>query len=347
MKIKLLHLAIAIALSANHIIAQTELKKPEMSQAATVSQRIGLTDIIISYHSPLTKGRKVWGELVPYNEVWRAGANENTTISFSSAVNIEGKELAAGTYGLHMIPSEKSWTIIFSKNNWAWGSFFYKETDDALRVTVSPETAANQEWLSYHFANPQAKAATIQMHWEKLIIPIRLEIDVADVVFEHMKKELANINGFFWQGHNQAANYCIQNNIHLDEAEKWINKSIALQKNFTNLNTKSKLMELQGKTQEASALRKDAYVLADEVELNAHGYELVNQSKLAEALDIFKMNVKRYPSSWNVYDSLGEVQELMGDKKSATSNYKIALGKAPEAQHKRIKDILKKLEGKS
>lgn len=337
----------ALLLAAISSTAQTDLKKPELSQAASVSQQIGLTTINVTYHSPLTKGRKIWGDIVPYGEVWRAGANENTTISFSSDVEVEGKALAAGTYGLHMIPTEKDWTIIFSKNNYAWGSFFYQEKDDALRVQVSPESATDQDWLSYAFAHPKDQSVTLQLHWEKLIVPIRIDVDVPEVVYQSMKKELSNINGFFWQGHNQAAAYCIQKNIHLDDAEKWINKSIGIQKTFANLTTKSKLMEKNGKTQEADALRKEALALADEAQLNTYGYELINQKRNEEALEIFKLNVKRYPNSWNVYDSLGEMQDLMGDRKSAIGNYKTALSKAPDTQKKRIQDILKKLEAKS
>lgn len=347
MKIKALILSSLLLFLTCKLEAQTELKKPEASQAAEVSQRIGLTDIRINYHSPLTNGRKIWGELVPYKEVWRAGANENTSISFSTDVEIEGKSLSAGTYGLHMIPGEKEWTIIFSKNYYAWGSFFYNEKEDALRVQVSPKAAPMQDWLSYSFLYPKAKAVTIALHWEQLIIPIQVDINVPETVYESMRRELSNVNGFFWQGHNQAAAYCIQNNIHLDDASAWIEKSISIQKNFTNLTTKAKLLEVQGKSQEADALRKEALTMADEAQINAYGYALIAQSKLAEATELFRLNVKRYPASWNVYDSLGEALDMAGDKKGAINNYKTALSKAPDAQKKRIGDILKKLEGKS
>src|SRR5580765_873560 len=119
-----------------YVMYSQNLTMPEASQKAMVMHRIGLTDITITYHSPLVKGRKVWGELVPYNEVWRAGANENTTISFSSPVTINGKPLAAGTYGLHMIPTKGDWTIACSNTRWAWGSFSYDQKEDALRVTA-------------------------------------------------------------------------------------------------------------------------------------------------------------------------------------------------------------------
>src|SRR6187200_776573 len=120
--------------------AQGSLNMPGASQKAEVTQRIGITDITVKYSSPLVKGRVIWGELVPFGEVWRAGANENTVISFSTPVTIEGKNLPAGKYGLHMIPSKGNWTIIFSSDYQSWGSYFYNQKEDVLRVDVTPES---------------------------------------------------------------------------------------------------------------------------------------------------------------------------------------------------------------
>jgi len=342
---KSLILTSLLALSGLIVTAQTDLKKPEASQASTITQRIGITDIAISYHSPLAKGRAIWGELVPYNEVWRAGANENTTVSFSTDVKVEGKSLAAGTYGLHMIPSPKEWVIIFSKNYYSWGSFFYNEKEDAVRVTVTPRPAPSQDWLSYYFSNPQAQSVSAVLRWEKIEVPFKIEVDVPETVYQSMRKELSNINGFFWQGHNQAAAYCIQHNIHLDDASAWVEKSITMQKNFSNLTTKSKLLEKQGKATEADVLKKEALTLANENQLNAYGYDLLGQEKTNEAIEVFRLNVKKYPTSWNTYDSLAEALEKSGDKKGAIENYKIALSKAPEIQKKRLTSTLKRLEG--
>jgi hypothetical protein len=119
----------------------TVVNIPRASQRAEVMQRVGITDITINYHRPLINGRKVWGGLVPYGQVWRAGANENTTIEFTDPVTIEGKPLARGIYGLHMIPNENEWTVIFSKAATSWGSFTYDEKEDALRVNIKPQPA--------------------------------------------------------------------------------------------------------------------------------------------------------------------------------------------------------------
>src|ERR1700704_1693313 len=141
----------------------TELVLPRVSQHSTVTQRIGLTDVTISYHSPLVGGREIFGKIVPYGQVWRAGANENTTISFTDAVTVEGKPLAAGTYGLHTIPNADQWTIIFSKNSTSWGSFSYDEKEDALRVTVKPGPAEFRESQAYTFDDikPDTASATL------------------------------------------------------------------------------------------------------------------------------------------------------------------------------------------
>lgn len=159
------------------------------SLKAGVMQRLGTdTDITIEYSRPGVKGRTIWGALVPYgmapgNEYskgkpfpWRAGANENTTIEVSRDVLIEGKKLPAGKYGIHMIPSQKDWVIIFSKNNSAWGSFSYDQKEDALRITVTPVTAPHMEWLMYGFDDLAGTSATAYLRWEKLKVPFKIEL---------------------------------------------------------------------------------------------------------------------------------------------------------------------------
>lgn len=164
-------------------------EKVRPSLKASVMQTLGIdTDITIEYSRPGVKGRKIWGELVPYGLApgnkysndkpfpWRAGANENTTIEFSKDVLIEGNKLPAGKYGIHMIPSEKDWIIIFNKNNSAWGSFSYNQEEDALRVTVTPVEALHQEWLIFGFDSLAGTSATAFLHWEKLSVPFKIEL---------------------------------------------------------------------------------------------------------------------------------------------------------------------------
>ena len=163
---------------------------PRASLKATVSQTIGTDTVItIVYSRPGVKGRVIWGELVPYGLApgnryskdqpfpWRAGANENTTIEFSADVLVNGNKLAAGKYGIHMIPSEKeAWIVIFSKDNAGWGSFAYNKDNDALRINVMPKEAPFQEWLRFGFDDLAGTSATAFLHWEKLQIPFKIEL---------------------------------------------------------------------------------------------------------------------------------------------------------------------------
>ncbi|RPI63209.1 MAG: DUF2911 domain-containing protein, partial [Ignavibacteriales bacterium] len=324
------------------ISAQQNLTTPQASQKASISQRIGLTDIEVVYHRPTVNNRVVWGGIVPYDQVWRAGANENTTISFSTDVMVENKKVAAGTYGLHMIPTKNTWTIILSKDNAAWGSFFYNEKNDAVRFTVTPATNDFQEWLSYSFDQLSAKATTLTLKWEKLSVPIKIEVDVNETVIASMEKELTGIPGFFWQGWNQIALYALTNNYNLEKASAWVEKSIAINKNLTNLMTKSLILESMGKSQEAQRFKKEAFALPgiDEAQVNALGYQLMGIGKTEEALKVFEKNTVDHPDSWNAWDSLAEGLLTKGDRVKSKQLYEKALGMAPDNQKDRIKGIL-------
>src|SRR6202522_2049772 len=189
------------------------LNLPLQSQQAEISQRIGITDITINYHRPMINDRKVWGDLVPYGKVWRAGANENTTITFSDPVAIEGKPLDKGTYGLHMIPNADEWTIIFSKNSTSWGSFSYDQSEDALRVDVKPQPADVHNALTYDFDQVQPDSAVVVMEWEKVAVPFKISVDVHDIVQASLKKQLRDLSGFNWQSWDDAANYLLTEKI--------------------------------------------------------------------------------------------------------------------------------------
>ena len=179
---------VLILLVSSSLQAQQE-KKPRPSLKAGVSQTIGIdTDITINFSRPGVKGRKVWGDLVPYglapgnkysNEKpfpWRGGANENTTIAFSKDVLVEGNKLPAGKYGVHFIPSEKEWVVIFNKNSALWGSYLYNQNEDALRIKVTPLKAPMQEWLMYGFDNLAGTSATAFLHWEELKLPFNISV---------------------------------------------------------------------------------------------------------------------------------------------------------------------------
>jgi hypothetical protein len=326
--------------------AQVALKLPEASPAATVSQTVGLTEITVVYHRPAVGGREVWGKLVPYGEPWRAGANENTTIMFSSDVKIGGKPLPAGSYGLHMIPTAKDWTIAFSKMSAAWGSFTYDQKEDALRVTVTPRAnAASEERLSYRFDDPSETKTTLVLSWEKLSVPIAIEVDTPKVVMASIRQQLRSLPGFGWQGPSQAANYWLRNGGPLDEALKLVDRSIQMNENYQNLSVRAAILEKQGNAKGAADLRAKAQTLATEADLNQAGYRLLADKKIDEAIKLFQANVDHHPDSWNAQDSLGEALAGKGDKPGAIAAYTkaLALVKDP-TQKKRIEATLAKLK---
>lgn len=324
------------------------LKLPQPSQAATVSQTVGLTEITVTYHRPRVRGRKIWGEVVPYGEVWRAGANENTTVEFSSDVTVAGQPLAAGRYGFHLLPAETGdWTAIFSRTDTGWGSFGYDQTEDALRVAVKPEAAPLEEALAYTFDDATDRATTLALRWEKLRVPLAIQVDTPEVVYQSLRRELRGLPQFFWQPWNQAANALIAQNVHLDEALGWADRSIAIQKNFPNVHTKSRLLAAKGDAAAAKKLLDEALPTATEAELNAYGYQLLAAGKAADAVAVFRDVVKRHPESWNARDSLGEGLEALGDTSASISSYEQALSMAPEAQRSRIQGILERLRKKS
>ncbi|HSK75584.1 MAG TPA: DUF2911 domain-containing protein [Thermoanaerobaculia bacterium] len=223
---------IALHLAAGLAAAQT-LDLPRPSPKASVSQTVGVTEVAIHYSSPGVKGRTVWGELVPYGEVWRTGANENTTITFSTPVKIGGTELPKGTYGLQTIPTADEWTVIFSKDAELWGAFNYKPENDALRIQVKPEPADLQERMTFTFEDTTDTSTKAVLRWEKLRVPFTIAVDTPKLTLERARQAVR------WQTPYQAANYCIQNNTCLDEAGRWLDASIALQETWTNLRAKA------------------------------------------------------------------------------------------------------------
>lgn len=258
---KLFILICAISASAN---AQTFLLDlPLKSQAAEVSQTIGLTTITIRYHRPLVNGRQIWGALVPYGKVWRTGANLNTTIRFSDPVTVEGKPLDAGTYGLHMIPTASDWTVILSKNSTSWGSFSYNQAEDALRATVTPQPSDMHEALTYEFDQLRPDSAVVELKWEKLAIPIHVAVDVHAIAQASIKRQLRTLAGYSWMGPEEAAEYLLADNVRLDDALAYANKSIGIEDRIENEMTKSKILRALHRDAEADAARARVRELAN------------------------------------------------------------------------------------
>jgi tetratricopeptide (TPR) repeat protein len=314
------------------------------NKKAMVKEQIGLTKVAINYDRPGVKGRegKIWGQLIHVGFIdqgfgssksapWRAGANENTTIEFSTDIKIEGRDLPAGKYGFFIAYDPNECTLIFSKNSGSWGSYFYNEKEDALRVKVKPVALDKSvEWLKYEFSNETENSATIALQWEKLMIPFKVEVDYVKDQLQSFRNELRTDKGFIWQSWEQGANWCLQRNVNLEEALAWADSAISPgfegNKSFRAWSTKAQLLAKLGKGEEALALMKQALPNASMIEVHQYGRQLLTQKKNKEALEIFKSNYDKNPNQFTTL--MGLVRGY-----SANGDYKNALKYANQACH--------------
>jgi len=340
------------------------------NQKATVVQYIGPVRVTIDYSSPAVhapdgtdRRGQIWGKLVPYGltnlgfgnnkpDPWRAGANENTVFAVSNDVAIEGKTLPAGRYGLHMIPGPDEWTLIFSKNASAWGSFFYDEADDALRVTVKPHKHDYREWLTYEFTTRKPSEATAELQWEELAVPWSIKVnDVDEIYVSRLRQELNSVPGFMYQGYNAAAQYTLQSSKHLEDGLKWADAAIGMpfigQANFNTLSTKAQILAKMGRQEEAKKIMDDALhnPTTTAIEIHTYGRQLQAQKRMAEAIEVFKYNAQRNGDAWPVHVGLMRAYAAEGDLKQALEHAKKALPQAPDELNKKsLEGMVKTLE---
>ena len=346
-KMNMLAVVLCFCFSFN-VSAQLEL--PNGSQKAKVSQRVGITDISINYSRPGVKGRDIWGKLVPYgynnlgfgtaNEApWRAGADENTTISFSHDVKVEGQTVKAGTYGLFVaVFADGKATIILSHDSNAWGSFFYDKEHDVMRADVPTNSVSHHELLTYEFNTVTPNSTTVSLIWEKKEIPFTIEVPVSTIVLDEFRSTNSGQLGFNRQNWENMAAYALNNGGDLKEALGWIDGAISgnfySQKTFNNLAIKAQILNKMGKTGEYATLMDEAADLANMNQLNALGYQMLNAKDYDRALMYFKRNVKNNPTDANVHDSLGEAYKTIGDKENAVKYLKKSLSLNPPANVK-------------
>lgn len=322
------------------------LDLPRPSQHALLTQRVGITDITVNYHRPLVNGRKVWGSLVPYGQVWRAGANENTTIQFTSPVTVEGQSLAAGTYGLHMIPNENDWTIIFSKNYTSWGSFTYNQAEDALRVNVKPQPTDMHEALTYDFDDIKPDAAVLTLRWEKLAVPVKIGVNTHEIVEQSLHTQLRSLAQYTWMSWDDAANYLLAEKTDYEEALKYSDTSLQNEERFDNLMTKANVLEAMGKKDDASQARSKALTMANALQLHGYARQLMGQGKQAEAFQVFQQNAKKNPDQWVVHVGLSRMYSAQGDFAKAAQEMNTAIASAPQQQKQPLQNLAKRLEDK-
>jgi tetratricopeptide (TPR) repeat protein len=335
-----------IAMSGMSPAQSFVLDLPLQSQRAQISQRIGITDITISYHRPLVNDRKVWDGLVPYGKVWRAGANMNTTIKFSDPVMIEGKPLDKGTYGLDMIPNADEWTIIFSKNSTSWGAFTYDQAEDALRVTVKPKASDMHNALTYDFDDLQKDSAVVELEWEKIAVPFKVSVDVHDSAQASLKKQLRNLSQYTWMSWDDAANYLLTEKIAYNDALTYANKSIETEDRYDNEMTKSKVLTALNRKDDAMAAQKKALDMASPLQIHMYARQLQGEKRSDEAFVIFRENAKKHPDQWYVHSGLARIYCSQGKFDDAAKEMKVALTGAPDNQKSYVDGLVKKLESK-
>jgi Protein of unknown function (DUF2911) len=349
--------AVIGACVASAAIAQGLTLPPDGdNQKAVATQWIGPVEISISYHSPKVtsptgedRRGKIWGGLVPYGYTkesfgtcgeqcpWRGGANENTVFSTSHAVRIEGQPLPAGSYGLHFLPGKDEWTIIFSKNHSSWGSFFYDQREDALRVKVKPVPHAYSHWLTYEFPERAPDHAIAELAWEELGVPWKIAVDdVGSLYLEAIRAELRGSIGFHQDSWLMAAQYCLVHKVDLAEGLLWAQQAVSSpsfgREDFTSLILLAGLEEANGKTAAAAQTRQKALYHPSATATVLHGYA---RGKLARgekegAIEIFLLNAKRFPNEWPVHAGLMRAFSAQGKYQEALAEAKLALAQAPD-----------------
>jgi hypothetical protein len=256
-----LAMAVALPLAAQQSQAP-QLKVPRPSQKQVLTQTVGFTDITITYSRPGVKGRQIWGGLVPYDKVWRTGANEATTISFSDDVTINGQALPKGTYSLHTIPGKDQWTIIFNKVANQWGSFTYDQAQDAMRVTAKPHGDEMNEWLTFAIPDVGPDSATVVIKWAHLAVPFTVGTNTTQKVLADARAAVAAAKPDDWQTPLRAATFAIENGVGLDEANRWLDQSIKINENIRNLFEKARAQAMAGDRAGAIATAQKAIAKA-------------------------------------------------------------------------------------
>lgn len=238
--------------------ASAQLQVPRPSPKSTVTQTVGVTDVTVIYSRPSVRDRKIWGELVPMDQVWRTGANEATIVKFSTDVKINGNALTAGAYSLHTIPGQNEWTVIFNKVADQWGSYSYDAAKDACRVKVKPEASSHHEMLTFEFPAVTTTSADMVIAWEKVRVPLKIEVDTVTLAQKAIRDAMSAAKADDARTPFQSASYYFENNLDPAYAMELVNKAIAIRETYGNLMLKARMLAKAGKKKEAIATAERA-----------------------------------------------------------------------------------------
>lgn len=255
-----LFLATLIVSTALPLLAQ--LQTPRPSPHASVSQTIGTATITIDYHRPGVKGRTIWGGLVPLDQTWRMGANEATTITFSDDVKVEGKDVPAGKYSFFAIPGKEKWTLVLNKDPEQWGAYGYDQSKDQARIEVKPVAAPHTEWMRFTIDPVTPASAVVTLHWEKLAVPVKVDVDVNKQVWTDVDAALKKGRAEEAQTLAMAAGWALESGERMEEGLAWVDRSIAVNENVFNLWTKARLLQKLGRSKEALPFMEKSFSMA-------------------------------------------------------------------------------------
>ena len=245
--------------------AEAQLKLPQASPEAYVKQTIGLTEISVSYHAPSVRGRKVFGALVPYGTMWRAGANEATLISFSDEVFLNNERVPAGTYSFFLLPkSDSTWNVILNRDTTLWGLEGYSELNDVAYLDVKPAKSPFQETMQFQFSDISSNKGKLNLSWENITVTLNIETEVEKKALANINEALAKAEPDDWYIWAQCAEFMLPRREHHQKALEWINKSIAIKDNFFNNWIKAKLYALNKEYEMATSLTAKAIKLGTE-----------------------------------------------------------------------------------
>ena len=347
------------------------LSLPEggVNHKSWAGRRVGVTDVEVRWNAPGVKSRegRIWGTPVAYygfsvlgfgsngESPWRAGANESTTISFSTDVTIEGKKLAAGQYGFFIALYPDSCTLVFSKNTAGWGSYFYKPEQDVLRVSVrqQKDLPQSREWLEYTFSDQTDRSVVIALEWERWRIPFTVAVDLTQTALASIQSQMSGALGFDPPSLQAAAQWCLANDVNLDEALVWINSAtdpnLGGVATFATLSTKAGLLRKKGNTREADAIMETALDKASVIEMHGYGRQLIAQKKYQEAFAVFEQNFQKNGDAWPTHVGLMRGYSAIGDIPNALKHARIALTQAPDDLNKNALEAMVKTleEGKA